>query len=83
MYRQAGQPRGKLRTTPTLVLRALGLTNPTVRELVEMQYLFQAPFIVDSSKIATRLGVKATPLDQALTETLTTYRIANQASGRG
>jgi hypothetical protein len=39
-----------------------------------MQYLFQAPFIVDSSKITARLGVKPTPLDQALTETLHTYR---------
>jgi nucleoside-diphosphate-sugar epimerase len=76
VYHQAGQPRGKLRTTPTLLLRALGLTNPTVRELVEMRYLFEAPFIVDSSKITTRLGIKATPLDQALTETLTTYRTA-------
>jgi nucleoside-diphosphate-sugar epimerase len=52
------------------------LTNPTVRELIEMRYLFQAPYIVDSSKIAARLGVKATPLDQALTETLNTYRTA-------
>jgi nucleoside-diphosphate-sugar epimerase len=76
VYRLAGHPRGKVRSTPTLVLRALGLANPTVRELVEMRYLFQAPFIVDSKKIATRLGVKATPLDQALTETLTTYRNA-------
>jgi hypothetical protein len=41
-----------------------------------MRYLFQAPFIVDSKKIATRLGVKATPLDQALTETLAAYRNA-------
>jgi nucleoside-diphosphate-sugar epimerase len=76
VYRLAGHPRGKVRSTPTLVLRALGLANPTVRELVEMRYLFQAPFIVDSKKIATRLGVKATPLDQALTETLTAYRNA-------
>jgi nucleoside-diphosphate-sugar epimerase len=76
VYHQAGQPRAKLRTTPTLVLRVLGLRNPTVRELIEMRYLFQAPFIVDSSKIASRLGVKATPLDQALTETLNTYRTA-------
>jgi nucleoside-diphosphate-sugar epimerase len=82
VYRQANQPRGKLRTTPTLLLRALGLTNPTVRELVEMRYLFQAPFIVDSGKIAARLGVKATPLDQALTETLDTYRSATTPAGR-
>ena len=59
---------------PPLLLRALGLVNPTVRELVEMQYQFEEPFIVDSSKITTKLGVHATPIDQALADTLATYR---------
>jgi nucleoside-diphosphate-sugar epimerase len=74
IYRQAGQPRTKLRGTPVLLLRALGLFNPTVRELIELQYEFQEPFIVDSSKIATKLGVHATPVEQALADTLATYR---------
>ena len=74
IYRQAGQPHTKLRGTPVLLLRALGVINPTVRELVELQYEFQEPFIVDSSKIATKLNVHATPLDQALADTLTSYR---------
>ena len=39
-----------------------------------MAYEFQQPFIVDSSKIATRLGVRATPLDEALHRTLASYR---------
>lgn len=39
-----------------------------------MQYQFAEPFIVDSSKIVTKLGVTATPLDQATTDTLDTYR---------
>jgi nucleoside-diphosphate-sugar epimerase len=74
IYRQAGQPRTKLRGTPVLLLRALGVFNPTVRELVELQYEFQEPFIVDSSKIATKLDVHATPLEQALADTLASYR---------
>ena len=56
------------------MLRGLGLVNPTVRELVEMQYQFEEPFIVDSTKIATKLGVHATPIDEALADTLTSYR---------
>jgi nucleoside-diphosphate-sugar epimerase len=75
IYRQAGQPRTRLRGTPVLVLRALGVVNPTVRELVELQYEFQEPFVVDSSKIATKLGVRATPLDRALADTLASYRL--------
>ncbi|WP_406437024.1 NAD-dependent epimerase/dehydratase family protein [Streptomyces sp. NBC_01613] len=74
VYRHAGQPRVRLRALPPLVLRVLGLVNPTVRELGEMQYQFEETFIVDSSKMATKLGVHATPIDQALDDTLTTYR---------
>ena len=47
-----------------------------MRELLEMQYQFEEPFIVDSSKIAAKLGVHATPIDQALADTLTSYRTA-------
>ena len=84
IYTLAGQPRTKLRSTPTLLLRALGLVNPTVRELVEMSYEFEEPFIVDSSKIEGRLGIKATPLERALAETLDSYRAGNQPdSGSG
>jgi nucleoside-diphosphate-sugar epimerase len=79
IYRQAGQPQTRLRGTPVVLLRALGVINPTVRELVELQYEFQEPFVVDSSKIATKLDVHATPLDQALADTLATYR-TNPAS---
>ena len=41
-----------------------------------MQYQFDEPFIVDSSKITNGLGVHATPLEQALADTLATYRTA-------
>jgi nucleoside-diphosphate-sugar epimerase len=74
VYRQAGQPRGRVRAMPPLLLRALGVVNPAMRELVEMQYLFAEPFIVDSSKIANKLGVEATPIEQALADTLRAYR---------
>jgi nucleoside-diphosphate-sugar epimerase len=74
-YQQAGRPRGRLRRLPPVLLRALGLVNPTVRELVEMQYQFAEPFIVDSSKITNKLGVEATPLPRAIRDTLRDYRL--------
>jgi nucleoside-diphosphate-sugar epimerase len=74
VYTLAGQPRAKLRAMSPLLLRALGLVNPTVRELLEMQYQFAEPFIVDSSKITDKLAATATPIDQALADTLATYR---------
>ena len=63
---------------PPLLLRALALMNPVVRELLEMQYQFEEPFIVDSSKVTTRLGVTATPLEQAIAETLNSYTTTSQ-----
>ena len=72
-FQQAGAPRARLRQIPPLLLRLVALTNPTVRELLEMQYQFAEPFIVDSSKIANALHVEATPIEQALAETLATY----------
>lgn len=45
----------------------------------ELQYESQEAFIVDSAKIATKLAVHGTPLDQALADTLATYR-TNPAS---
>jgi nucleoside-diphosphate-sugar epimerase len=73
VYRHAGQGRTRLRRLAPLLLRTVGLFNPTVRELLEMQYQFEEPFIVDSSKIADKLGARATPIDQALGHTLTSY----------
>lgn len=64
IYRAAGRSRTKVRSVPGLVLRAIGMTNPTVRELLEMRYQYEEPFVVDSNKMASRLGVQATPVDE-------------------
>jgi hypothetical protein len=45
-----------------------------------MQYQFAESFIVDSSKIAKALGLHATPVEQALADTLVTYRRQGQPS---
>jgi len=74
VYQHAGRPRAKLRAMPPLFLRALGVVNPTARELTEMQYQFEEPFIVDSTKITTKLGGQATSIGQALVHTLDSYR---------
>jgi nucleoside-diphosphate-sugar epimerase len=73
VYRLAGQPKAKVRGTPAWLLRAIGVVNPTVRELVELQYEFEEPFVVDSSKIAAKLDLHATPTEQALADTLASY----------
>lgn len=70
---QMGSPI-KVSAAPRLVLRALGLFNPTVRELDEMRYEFIQPFIVDSTKAQNRLDIAPIPLAEALQATITWFR---------
>ena len=55
-------------------MRALGLVNRTVREINEMRYEFDEPFIVDASRAETELGLRATPLTDAVEQTVRWYR---------
>jgi nucleoside-diphosphate-sugar epimerase len=68
VYALAGFP-ARLRRVPPWLLRLAALRDRDIRAVLEMGYLFEEPFIVDSSKITNKLGVSATPLPQALDET--------------
>jgi nucleoside-diphosphate-sugar epimerase len=80
VYRQSGHPRAKVRSMPPVLLRMMGTVNPTMRELVEMQYQFEEPFVVDSSLILGELGLGATPLEDAVAATLARYRSSGRRS---
>ena len=77
VYRLAGQRRARVSGTPTWLLRILGLVDPGARETVEMMYEFTEPFVVDSGRIADKLGLHATPVEEALERTLAGYRTAS------
>jgi hypothetical protein len=55
-------------------LRALGLVNPMMRELAEMAYQFNEPFILDTSKYESAFGAAGTPLADAVAATVAWYR---------
>jgi len=81
VYRAAGtNPR--LRVAPAPLMRALGLVNRTVREIHEMRYEFDEPFIVDASRAQTELGLRATPLADAVEHTVRWYRAQATPSSR-
>jgi nucleoside-diphosphate-sugar epimerase len=64
----------KIQSTPKLLLRLAGLFNSQVRELLEMWYEFEEPFILDSTKFETAFGDIATPLAEAIQQTVSWYR---------
>lgn len=64
----------KVSPAPRLILRMMGLFNPVVRELDEMLYEFTQPFIVESGRFEATFGLSATPLPEAIHETVEWFR---------
>ena len=64
----------KIARMGALMLRIGGIFIPAAREMVEMMYEFQKPFVVDSSKFVKAFGNHATPLDEAIRQTVAWYR---------
>jgi nucleoside-diphosphate-sugar epimerase len=65
--------RGRVATPPALILRALGLFSPMLREVEAVSYQLRAPFVIDAAKTERLLGVHATPWDEALAPTVQAY----------
>jgi nucleoside-diphosphate-sugar epimerase len=51
-----------------------GLFIPEAKESLEMMYEFDQPFIVNSSKFENTFGMKATPMKEAMQETVAWYK---------
>jgi nucleoside-diphosphate-sugar epimerase len=70
--REVGHP-VTIRYVPKLALRALGLVNPILRELAEVSYQFEQPFVLDTSKYESAFGAAGTPLAAAISATVSWY----------
>jgi nucleoside-diphosphate-sugar epimerase len=73
IFEVVGKP-ARLQAAPKIVLRVMGLLNPGIRETIEMLYEFEEPFVVDDSKFEQAFGEQATPLKEAIAETVHWYR---------
>ncbi len=60
----------RVRTAGRLQLRLAGLFSPTIRELAEMVYEFDEPFIMDSTAAAETFGLTPTPWETVIVETV-------------
>ncbi len=61
----------KVKPFPWWALRLIAPFHETMRELMEMRYLWQEPVQMDNTRLRSVLGIEpTTPLDQAVEETL-------------
>ena len=70
---EAGR-RARVQALPRPLVRALGLVNRDLRELHELLYEFEEPFVVDHGRFARAFGDLATPLQEAVRDTAGWYR---------
>ena len=64
----------KLRVANGLIVGTAGLFVPALREMKEMMYAFEEPYVVDDGDFRQAFGNGATPHAQAIRETVGWYR---------
>ncbi|WP_171171748.1 NAD-dependent epimerase/dehydratase family protein [Streptomyces sp. I05A-00742] len=71
---QAGTGPVAVRGMPSAVLGLASAFSPLIRELKEIRYQFDGPFVVDSSAYEAAFTVRATPVDQQVEATVAWWR---------
>jgi nucleoside-diphosphate-sugar epimerase len=74
LCRIAGVRPVKVREYPSLLLRGMGLFNPQIRELPEVAYQIENPFILDSTAAQATFDLAPTPWDDVLADVIASYR---------
>ncbi|MER7110088.1 NAD-dependent epimerase/dehydratase family protein [Streptomyces sp. NPDC000229] len=71
---EAGTGPVAVRRLPSAALGLASVFSPLIRELKEIRYQFDRPFIVDSSAYEAAFAVRATPLDEQVGATVDWWR---------
>jgi len=71
--KEIGQPI-KVRAAGRFMVTLLGLFNPMLKEMKEMMYEWEQPYVVEHSKFEQTFGADTTPHEVAIKETVEWYR---------
>ncbi|HEY3438307.1 MAG TPA: NAD-dependent epimerase/dehydratase family protein [Actinotalea sp.] len=74
LCRVAGVPPVTVREHPAVLMRLLGLVSPMIREVAEVAYQFERPFVIDSTAAHLTFGLAPTPWDEILAGLVAAYR---------
>lgn len=64
----------RLKAMPKIAVRAAGIFDPVIRELVEMLYQKEEPYVVDGSRFEKEFGMPPTSLEEGVRKTMEWYR---------
>jgi nucleoside-diphosphate-sugar epimerase len=70
LCRVAGVRQVQVKAMPRWMIRVGGVFSPLIRELPEVAYQHERPFVMDSSAARTTFGLEPTPWDEILADTL-------------
>jgi nucleoside-diphosphate-sugar epimerase len=76
LCRVAGVPQVRVDVLHRPLLRAVGLVSPVVREVREVLYQFEQPFVLDSTAAQRTFALAPTPWDESLAAVVAQYRKA-------
>ncbi|MBE3558216.1 MAG: NAD-dependent epimerase/dehydratase family protein [Ktedonobacteraceae bacterium] len=79
IYQETGYS-ARIQAIPSFILKTLALFNPMLREVAEMLYEFEEPFIVNHSRFERTFGNHATPLPEAIHTTVEWFRTRKERS---
>ncbi|MGW0389952.1 NAD-dependent epimerase/dehydratase family protein [Streptomyces sp. NPDC003042] len=71
---QSGTGPVAVRGLPSAVVAVASLFSPLIRELKEIRYQFDRPFVIDSSAYEAAFAVRATPVDEQIKTTVDWWR---------
>jgi nucleoside-diphosphate-sugar epimerase len=74
MFAEEADVEPKISSMGKTMMAIGGLFIPEAKETVEMMYEFDQPFIIDSGKFEKTFGRKATPMREAIRETVVWYK---------
>jgi nucleoside-diphosphate-sugar epimerase len=74
LSRVAGLHPVRVKEYPDTLIRAMGLFSPLMRELPEVAYQFQGPFVLESAAAQQTFALTPTPWDDVLRGVIASYR---------
>jgi nucleoside-diphosphate-sugar epimerase len=80
-FRAAGK-QSRLSRIPHAVIAAAGVFSPLLRELTEMLYQKEEPYVVDGSRFARQFGFAPTPFEEGVRRTIAWYESTHGETGR-